>query len=124
MGRVVRILIGVALAFGLVTLVRQAQSLLRPLPGWRIPGGDWRVVALACLWMLPQVIDDLLGRSFGRWTQVGCLCLLAIAVAVDRVADGVLWAHPLGLLALALMIFVFAAAGLSFLVGGIAGAPG
>jgi hypothetical protein len=105
-------------------MVRQAPGLLRVRSGWRIPGGDWWVFALVCLWALPEMVGSWFGQAVGRWTQVGYVGAVAFAAIVDRLVYGSLWAPPLGLLVLLLFVYVVASAGVSFLVAAVAATPG
>ena len=124
LGRTIRILLAALLLAVLVNLVHQAPGFFKAQTGWHIPGGDWWVAALACLWVLPGMVDNLLGRALGRWTLATYVTFLGVAVALDRLADGVLWAPPLALLILLLFIYVMGTAGLSFLIAAVAGTPG
>lgn len=123
-GRAVRLLLGVLLLVFFTNLLRQAPSFLAPQKGWRVPGGDWWIVALACFWVFSGVLNDAFARRWGRWPQLIYLAMVGAAVAWDRTAYGVLWAVPLGSLVLVLVLYVLGQAGLSFLIAGAAAAPG
>lgn len=123
-GRTLRIVIASLLFASLAQMSLHVRDFLAPLPAWRIPGGGWWVVALVCLWALPMMIDSGFGCRWGHWVQPAFVILLIAAAAWDRMAEGSLWAAPIALLCLVLMLYVIGHAGLSFLVSGIAATPG
>lgn len=127
-GRLVRLLLGIFLLFVFVNLVRaisaQGQGFLTAEHGWQVPGGDWWLAALVCLWALPRLINSGFSRNWGGWPRVGFLVLAAGTVAWDWLGYGRFWATPLAILVVILVGYVMVHAGVSFLVAGAAATPG
>jgi len=120
----VRIVVGVGFLYFFVGLIRQAPQILAARSGWNIPRGSWWVGAILCILALPMLVNIGFGRRWGRWPQVVYVLLLCAAALVDWLAYASLWAPPLGSVVLLLFLYVFAHAGLSFLVAGVAATPG
>lgn len=124
LGRTIRVVIGALLFASLAQLVLQVRQFLAPLPAWQIPRGDWWVVALGCLFALPMIVDSGFGRRWGRSLQLTFVALFMATGTWDRLVYGRLWAVPFALVSLVLIIYVFAHAGVSFLVSALAATPG
>lgn len=103
--------------------LRQASGFVVQRPGWQLPGGDWWVVAVACFIYLPRIFKNGFQRQWGAWPQAVALGLVAAAALWDWAAYHALWAFPLALLALALILFFLAYAGVAFLAAGAAATP-
>lgn len=127
-GRWVRIVLGGVLLYFLVNILLvipwQAHDFLATQTGWCVPGGDWWLAALACVWALPTIINSGFSRVWGGWPRVAFLVLAGGATAWDWLAYGAFWARPLALLVFVLFMYVFAHAGVSYLVAGFAATPG
>ncbi len=124
LGRAIRIAFGVVLLYAFVELVAQSQTFLRPLPGWQVPVGDWWIVTIICWLVLPDSIFDGLRPRLGTRPQYVFALLTAAAVVWSRAGYGHLWALPLALLMLLLLLAVFLYAGVSSLLAGAIAAPG
>jgi hypothetical protein len=123
-GRALRILLGIFLLFSFAQLLRHTAAFLAPRAGWSVPGGNWWLAALFCLLALPVVIDSGFGRRWGAWSPAAYLLLLGAAALWDHAIDGILWARPVSMLALLLLLYVFAHLGISLVVAGVAATPG
>lgn len=77
------------------------------------------MVAVACFIYLPRIFKNGCQRQWGAWPQAVALRLAAAALW-DWSAYHALWALPLALLALALILFFLAYAGVAFLAAGAA----
>ncbi|HYS53460.1 MAG TPA: hypothetical protein VER58_06830 [Thermoanaerobaculia bacterium] len=127
-GRSVRIVLGAVLLYFFVKIIFQISAspggFLAGRAGWSVPGGDWWVAALICLWVLPTVVNGGFGGKWGEWARGVYIILAGAAIFWDRIAHGGLWAAPLAWLVLLLILYVLAHSGISFLVAGIAATPG
>lgn len=127
-GRLVRILLGFVLLYFFANIVIQISAkpggFLAARTGWRIPGGDWWVAALACAFVLPRLVNSGFGSKWGEWVRGVYLAFIGAAILWDRTAHDGLWAAPLAWLVLLLILYVFAHASVSFLVAGVAATPG
>jgi hypothetical protein len=123
-GRTLRILLGIFLLYSFVQALRHAGAFLAPRADGSVPGGSWWLAAIFCLLALPVVIDSGFGRRWGGWSQAGFLLLLGAVAAWSYAARGILWAMPVSLLVLVLLLYVFAHLGISLVVAGVAATPG
>ena len=123
-GRMLRIIVGAALLYFFVELIRQAPHIVAARSGWSVPRGSWWVGAIVCLVALPSIVNSGFGRRWDAWPQMVYVLLLCGAAVWDLLTYGSLWAPPLGSLVLLLFLYVFGHAGLSFLIAGIAATPG
>jgi len=123
-GRTVRFLIGGVLLFAFVNELGQAHAVLATQPGWRLPGSWWWLVAIVFSWKIPGMLKDGFGLDWKQWPIAGSLVLAAGAIIWDRLDYGALWAWPLGLLVLLLILFVLLYAGLSYVIVGLVATPG
>jgi small-conductance mechanosensitive channel len=127
-GRLVRFVLGAILLYFfvniLVVIPWQARDFLARQTGWRVPGGAWWIAAILCFLALPTIINSGFSRDWDGWPQVAFLVLAGGAIAWDWLAYGALWAWPLALLVLMLVTYVFAHAGVSYLVAAFAATPG
>lgn len=124
LGRAIRAAAGAFLLYGFMALLARAGEFLRPLPGWQVPVGDWWMLAIVCWLVLPDSIFDGFRPRLGTRAQSGFVALAAAAVVWSRAGYGYLWALPLALLVLLLLLAVFFYAGVSFLLAGAIAAPG
>ncbi len=123
-GRGLRLAAGAALLLLAVELLREAPGFLARGVGWQLPNGDWWLLAVASFIYLPRIFDSGFQRRWGTKPQVVALGLLASAAVWDWAADRALWALPLALLVLALMLLFLAYGGVSFLAAGAVATPG
>ncbi len=127
-GRLVRIVLGAVLLYFVANIILQISAkpagFLAARAGWSVPAGNWWFGALVCLFALPTVVNGGFGGRWGEWVVVAYLLLAGGAIVWDRIAYGGLWAAPLAWLVLALILYVLAHSGTSFLVAGIAASPG
>lgn len=122
-GRTVRFVVGGFLIYFFVGILRQAPGFLARQSGWRLPGGDWWFAGLICLFALPRMLKSGFDLDWKR-LFLALLALAAAAFIADRLAYGALWAWPLGLVVLLLILFVIGYGGLSFLAAGFVATPG
>jgi hypothetical protein len=127
-GRSIRIVSGAALLYfftnGLLQVLAVPHGFAATRVGWRVPGGDWWVAALACVLALPKLVNTGFGVRWGQWPRIIFLLSAGVAVAWDWTVYGGFWAAPLAWLVLLLVFYILGHAGISFLVAGVAGTPG
>jgi hypothetical protein len=127
-GRLVRLVLGAILLYFFVKLLiaipTQAHGFLATQAGWRIPGGDWWLVAIGCLFALPLLINSGFGRRWGNWPRIALLALAGVAALADWLVYGAFWAWPLAALVFLLIAYVLFHAGISYLVAAFAATPG
>jgi hypothetical protein len=117
-GRAVRLLLGLALAFAVWQLVMYSDvaDLRYPLFWF------W---ALFSLWLLPAVVNIGFGRIWGNWplrlTAVG---LAGVAALTSHFVYGQLDAPPLWWVVWSLMTYTLGHLGISFLLAALLGTPG
>ncbi len=123
-GRTVRAVLGVVLLLVFYQVLQSASGFLVAQKGWSVPGGDLWFAAIGCFLVLPRVINDSFGFRWGRRLQIIFLGLAAVAAAVDLAIYKVVWAAPLGLAVVLLVLCVIGFAGMSFVVAAVAAVPG
>jgi hypothetical protein len=127
-GRLVRLVLGGLLLYFLLNIVVvipwRARDFLAAQTAWNVPGGAWWIAAIVCFLALPIVINSGFGRHWGGWPRVAFLFLAAGAILWDWLAYGAFWAWPLAGLVFLLIAYVFAHAGISYLVAAFAATPG
>ncbi len=123
-GRGLRFAVGAALLLLAVNLLRESPGFLARGAGWRLPNGNWWLLAVASFIYLPRILNNGFQRRWGAKPQVVALGLLAAAAIWDWAADRAFWALPLALLVLALMLLFLAYAGVALLTAGAAATPG
>lgn len=127
-GRLVRLVLGAILLYFLAKLLvvipAQASGFLAAQTGWRVPGGDWWLVALGCFFALPLLINTGFDRHWGGRPRIVFLVLAGGAALVDWLVYGVFWAWPLAALVFLLIAYVFFHSGISCLVAAFAATPG
>jgi hypothetical protein len=127
-GRSVRIVLGAVLLYFLADAIIQISAhpsgFLAARSGWEIPGGDWWAGALVCIWALPLLVNSGFGHRWGRGVRGVYLVLIGAALIWDRTVHGGVWALPLAVLVLLLIVYVLAHAGISYIVAAIAATPG
>lgn len=122
-GRLVRLLLGLVLLFGLLPgLIQSIPSLPDAAT---IPANPffWLIVAITLVSM-NHVVNLGLGKSWGHRPQVAFLLLAAIALMIDVVAYGRLWAPPLAGLFIFWLILVNLPLGFAFVLAALIGTPG
>lgn len=124
LGRGVRFVVGAVLLLLIVSILRGSHGFIARATGWRLPGGDWWVVAVAGFVYLPRIFRNGFQRRWGAKPQAAALAALAAAAVWDRAAYHALWAPPLAILVLALIVFFLVYAGVAFLAAGAAATPG
>lgn len=127
-GRLTRLVLGVILLYFfarvLISIPSQARGFLATQTGWHVPGGDWWLVALGCLFGLRLLIDRGFDRQWGNRSQIAFLVLAGVAALADWLVYGAFWAWPLALLVFLLIACVIFYASISYLVAAFAATPG
>ena len=119
-GRGVRIAFGIGCLFYFVwTLVHYSSVVSSD-----VPDAGWWVGAGVSFWLLPDIVNVGLTRSWGRLPQLAIVMLALVLVVVDLAAYESLWERPLGWLVFLLILSVFGPLGLSFILAGVAAVPG
>ena len=121
MGRMVRILVGLALLYFWVQALRALPFVLQN----NIPRGVlfWTGGGLA-LYALPGFVDPAYGRPWGRSIQRSVLAVMVLAAAGDLLASGSLPGPWLARVMDVLLLYVTGHAGLAFLLAGLLAVPG
>ncbi len=119
-GRIVRLVSGLACLYGLFALLTQGIWLVRtPLshPAWLF------LIAFG-FYVFPHVVNIGFTRSWGRRPQL-VIALLVIALGVlSLVQYGSFWGPPLGWFVLVWLVYIYAHLGISFLLSSIIATPG
>ncbi len=120
-GRMARIVSGCALLYFLIlTLIHHTSYVSLVIP--KDPG-IWIGVGFS-FYFLPDVINVGFTRNWRRWPQLIIFLVALAAVVFDFFQYRSFWGPPLGLLVFALLVYVTAHLGLSFILAGILATPG
>ncbi len=124
-GRIVRVLIGVAIVWMVFPpFLRHWEGFTRLREGWERPGGTWYIGVLVVLYVLPTLVDRLFTLNWGWRSQAAWGALAALLVGFDLAYYEALWAPPLAWFLMVTIVFVLGTIGLSFVVQAVAATPG
>ena len=124
-GRVVRLLIGVAIIWMVVPpFVRHWEGFTHLREGWERPGGTWYIGVLLALYLLPVAVDRLFTVNWDWRSQAAWGALAVLVVGFDLAYYRALWAPPLGWFLMVSIVLVLGVIGLAFLVQAAAATPG
>ena len=122
LGRVFRLGLGVLILLGMLPIV-QDFTYFRDVT--TVPGNVtlW-IFSAIILSATHHVVNLGLGVSWGRWPQIVVVALAVIAIALDLLFYGRLWAPPLGILYFVWIVVIAIPLGVAFVISGLLGTPG
>jgi hypothetical protein len=121
-GRAVRFAFGAWLLWALYTLLRYGWIILvDTTPPSRI---EWWLFIILAFWLTPYVVNIGFTRNWWRAPQVVVVAAAALAIVIDLAVYGTWWAPPVGLFALAWLVYFSAHLGLSFVLSALIATPG
>ena len=120
MGRIVRMVIGLAMAAWVIWKLRTHEV----LTGMEFPASGIWIGVLIMFYFLSDVFNIGFNRRWGRWPQYSFVLLVAGAILIDFAQYGGFWGPPVGWLIHLMMVGVGGIIALSFLLSAILASPG
>jgi hypothetical protein len=120
-GRMVRIVFGCVLLYFFIETITNFGNFI----GLKIPTNPsmWLGVALS-IYFLAYVVNVGFNITWGHWLQLILIAAAVVTVGFDLLFYQSFWGPPLGLLIVALLVYVTGHLGLSFVLAGILATPG
>ena len=119
-GRLVRILLGIATSVFLIEVVQSFPGILRVTS----PTDKLLIGIAFSFYVLPYVINIGFHRNWNRLPQLIIIILAAVAIGFSYFMFGRIWGPPIALIAFLMLTYVLAHLSVSFFLAAILATPG